>query len=283
MSKFTKVTKIYLTSAQIDENGHAVLEAVDAKSIGVQDVKANDEPIVVDGVANIPVASKGHAGVVKINENYGINIYNDMLTIQYMEPKHVDSRTGSNRPLCINLLDYAVKAAMCDGKGAQWTADEQAAARERIGCYNGYTVLMDSVIEEEASSISFILPNNTVEFIAYFELYDTVITEAGITYLFFDNAGNVNPNKNTYSIFGSGLKIGAINNVKGVQKCVILNDEDVCVEYAALSVNQEATNQSQNRSGRVAIAKRTSNKVRFYITAGSYPIGTRFLVLVRCK
>lgn len=30
-------------------------------------------------------------------------------------------------------LDYAVKAAMCDGKGAAWTADEQAAARERMG------------------------------------------------------------------------------------------------------------------------------------------------------
>ena len=30
-------------------------------------------------------------------------------------------------------LDYAVKAAMCDGKGAAWTAAEQAAARKRMG------------------------------------------------------------------------------------------------------------------------------------------------------
>ena len=31
------------------------------------------------------------------------------------------------------MLDYAVKAAMCDGEGAAWTAAEQAAARERMG------------------------------------------------------------------------------------------------------------------------------------------------------
>lgn len=30
-------------------------------------------------------------------------------------------------------LDYAVKAAMCDGKGAAWTDAEQAAARKRMG------------------------------------------------------------------------------------------------------------------------------------------------------
>ena len=48
-------------------------------------------------------------------------------------------------------MDYAVKAAMCDGKGAAWTADEQAAARERMGL--NATLISKIVIEEEVSVI----------------------------------------------------------------------------------------------------------------------------------
>lgn len=99
------------------------------------DVQINGKSIVQDGVANIPVATREHVGAVQIEPNYGINIFNNRLTVQYMEPSHIDSRSGGNRPLCIGVLDYAVKAAMCDGKGAAWTAQEQAAARERIGIY----------------------------------------------------------------------------------------------------------------------------------------------------
>lgn len=99
----------------------------------VKDVQIDGESIVADGVANIPIATIGHAGAVQIEPNYGIGIFNNKLTVQYMEPKHVDSRSGGNRPLCVGVLDYAVKAAMCDGEGAAWTDDEKAAARTRMG------------------------------------------------------------------------------------------------------------------------------------------------------
>ncbi len=36
-------------------------------------------------------------------------------------------------PIVSTNLDYAIKSAICDGKGAAWTADEQKAARKRIG------------------------------------------------------------------------------------------------------------------------------------------------------
>lgn len=44
-----------------------------------------------------------------------------------------DSRAAGSYPITTNGFDYAVKAAMCDGKGAAWTDEEQAAAKERMG------------------------------------------------------------------------------------------------------------------------------------------------------
>ena len=141
---------------------------------------------------------------------------------------------------------------------------------------------MDEEISEEANNIYFELPNNASEFIAYFESYNTVAPYDGSMYLRFDNKDNVNPISKIYSYFGSNLTAGSIN-IKGIQKCVIINDEDVCVEYAAVSMNTGETNENSVRNGRVGIAKRTSNKIAFHFTGQSYPIGTRFLVLVRCK
>ena len=48
----------YFRVAALDENGHAVLEAVDAKDIGVQDVQLAGKSVVADGVANVPIATK---------------------------------------------------------------------------------------------------------------------------------------------------------------------------------------------------------------------------------
>lgn len=45
----------------------------------------------------------------------------------------IDSRTNHFCPITPAQVDYAVKAAMCDGNGAAWTAAEQAAAKKRMG------------------------------------------------------------------------------------------------------------------------------------------------------
>ena len=267
--------------AAISEDGKYTMEPVD-----MLDVQVNGKSIVQDGVANIPIANEfGKTGIVRLAESLGVKwsyANGGGLSIDYASIDNIRDRASSNRPIIPYYLDYAVKAAMCDGKGEPWTSDEQAAARERMGCYNGYTVLMDTVIEEKANLIYFTLPNNTVEFIAYFELYNTKVSIEGSSYLMFANKGDVYPISKIYSYFGGVLKIGD-TNIKGIQKCVIINDEDVFVEYAALSKNEEQTNQSQTRNGRVGIAKRTSNKIAFHFTGQTFPIGTRFLVLVRCK
>lgn len=132
----------YFRVAALDANGHAVLEAVDAKTVGVQDVTVNGESIVKDSVANIK--ANGH----------GIGFNNIGLYLASATNTQVAARLNSNVPLTPINYDYAVKLAMCDGEGAAWTADEQAKARERMSVENGsdFELLVDAVLEEEANT-----------------------------------------------------------------------------------------------------------------------------------
>lgn len=104
----------YFRVTQIDENGHAVLEAVD-----------------------LPIASGTQFGVVRVQSvgtERGIYISSEgFLATQFASASQINKRTNFNNSITPYNLDYAVKAAMCDGKGAAWTTDEQAAACERIG------------------------------------------------------------------------------------------------------------------------------------------------------
>lgn len=118
--------------AAISEDGKYTMEPVD-----MLDVRVNGESIVQDGVANIPTADVDLYGVLKIgNANQsGLSIYNNRLVVESCATSQITNRSTSVRPIVPNNLDIAVKAAMCDGKGAAWTADEQAAARKRMGIH----------------------------------------------------------------------------------------------------------------------------------------------------
>lgn len=146
----------YFRVSQIDENGHAVLEAVDAKTIGVQDVKVNGDSIVnvENGVADLPIAnSQNVLGLMKVGSVVnGIGITADgSLAIDGAINTYIDNRQ-STRPITPINLDYAVKAAMCDGKGAAWTAEEQVAARERMGIPGDYELIEEIVCDGEATA-----------------------------------------------------------------------------------------------------------------------------------
>ena len=117
----------------VNEDGTFVCEWADDGGSNL-DVRIDEESIVQDGVANIPIASHGKPGVLSIpGEIYGLGKDStNNIRLFGLNQTEINKRYYS-KPLMGNMLDYAAKAAMCDGKGAAWTEDEQAAARERMG------------------------------------------------------------------------------------------------------------------------------------------------------
>ena len=101
------------------------------------DVRINGKSITADGVADIPIAyPAGNLGLMKtqVNMNYGIQCNSSgLIYLSKATDADVSSRSNNYAPITTTNFDYAVKAAMCDGKGVAWTAAEQAAARERMG------------------------------------------------------------------------------------------------------------------------------------------------------
>ena len=113
----------------------------------VKDVQVAGTSVLADGVANVPIASMTKPGVIKVASAQisGMYIENDGLCyISYATHPEIDSRTAQRKTIVCYNLDYAVKAAMCDGKGAAWTNAEQKAARERMGADGDY-VLIESL------------------------------------------------------------------------------------------------------------------------------------------
>lgn len=113
-----------------------------AEESGGVDVQIAGTSIVQDGVANIPYASSEQAGIVQVQNKYGIDVNstNGLIFLYPTNDTEISARSTTNRrAICISNLDYAVKAAMCDGKGAAWTDTEKAAARLRMGVTNGST------------------------------------------------------------------------------------------------------------------------------------------------
>ena len=101
------------------------------------DVRINGESIVQDGVAEIPISSFNTLGLVYTDNSaggYTTGLMNEKgrLKVNTASIDDVNKRRLRKEIDCSNF-DYAVKAAMCDGKGTAWTAEEQAAARERMG------------------------------------------------------------------------------------------------------------------------------------------------------
>lgn len=159
----------YLRVKAVNEDGVPELEWVDESS-GVEDVQINGTSIVKDGVAEIPVAGYTsptqirRTGLVYVPQGYGISFqYNSPNLIISNPPTNlIDGRNNMWQAdyyaLTLRRIDYAIKAAMCDGKGAAWTAEEQAAARERMGI-DEWELFADIAIEEKVQKISFTIEN----------------------------------------------------------------------------------------------------------------------------
>lgn len=119
----------------------------------VKDIRVSGNSVLANGVANIPIASNDEAGVIK-SDAYTIGVNPDGHAFIYNSQNADIANRTTNIPMTAYNLDYAVKTAMCDGKGAAWTADEQDAARERIGVDKPFELIEKIVLQEETSSIS---------------------------------------------------------------------------------------------------------------------------------
>lgn len=113
----------------------------------VKDVKVNGTSVVTDNVANIPLGNTNTLGVVQLDGYRGVSTVNDKVALNTAANWVIDQRVQSGNSVAFGAIttgnfDYAVKQAMCDGKGAAWTADEQAAARERMG-FGNYELILD--------------------------------------------------------------------------------------------------------------------------------------------
>lgn len=111
----------------------------------VKDVQVAGSSVLDGGVANVPMASETKAGVIKApfaDRSFGILLNKDhRLYVAAASEEDITARQTVYRPLVPARMDYAMKAAMCDGKGAAWTSAEQKAARERMGIDKAYELI----------------------------------------------------------------------------------------------------------------------------------------------
>lgn len=103
----------------------------------VKDVLVAGSSVLADGVASIPFAThNGPAGVISLVSAQESGLYMNglgQLGVSHATDAEIDARHGIRKTITCSNLDYALKKAMCDGKGATWSESEQQAARERMG------------------------------------------------------------------------------------------------------------------------------------------------------
>lgn len=145
----------------VNEDGTFTCEWADGGSN--LDVRINGESIVQDGVAEIPISSHDTLGLVYTDNSaggYTTGLMNQQgrLKVNTASIDDVNKRRLRKEIDCSNF-DYAVKAAMCDGKGAAWTAEEQAAARERMGALDTQDMIDITEITMDAETLKYVFPS----------------------------------------------------------------------------------------------------------------------------
>lgn len=129
----------------------------------VKDVQVAGSSVLDGGVAKVPIAQADAPGVVSIPSPQDSGIWNDngSLKISYATDAEISGRLGNRKAIICANMDYAVKSAMCDGKGAAWTENEQKAARERMGIDKAYELIETITTDGTAIVEREVEPNGT--------------------------------------------------------------------------------------------------------------------------
>lgn len=84
--------------------------------------------------SNIPVKFASLICAYPQNNQFGIGyLWDRGFYVIRASNDYINERINNHTPIVPKNLDYAVKQAMCDGKGAKWTEAEKVKAQERIG------------------------------------------------------------------------------------------------------------------------------------------------------
>lgn len=261
----------------VNEDGTFVCEWADSAS--ELDVRIDGKSIVQDGVAEIPKADTNthNLGLIRVNAGNGFAVSADG-TLNIIECTDDSLKKRYARIVSGNVIDYAVKAAMCDGKGTAWTADEQTAARERMGAWTGdWQIIMDETLAELTQEVSFEVPDDTKEMICYFK--SGAAPNADQVYLRTSNNGS--SIAESFASFGGSLSNNTISI--GCQKIQFLNSQYGLIEYSYLSHSTPSSADYAQRAGKPSLLRIDSKRFAFHSVNinGGYPVETRLLVLVR--
>lgn len=246
------------------------------------DVRINGESIVQDGVAEIPISSHDTLGLVYTDNSaggYTTGLMNQQgrLKVNTASIDDVNKRRLRKEIDCSNF-DYAVKAAMCDGKGATWTADEQVAARERMGV-GDYAVIISTTLEEETVSITYTQKDNgnalnEKDIIVYIELPNAA-TKNTNGWISFNNDkiyNNIFMAKDYKYYIGKmrdigGLWIGENNTFAAINPAIATNSE--YLRHQAYGIKNPDV---------ISII----NRINIYLVNGEkFPVGTNIKIYSR--
>lgn len=171
----------------VNEDGTFICEWADGGGSNL-DVRINGESIVQNGTAEIPLCTKTkEAGLISIDtysSDGGLHRANNatgLIRIASATNNQIDERRNQFCPIVPETIDYAVKAAMCDGKGAMWTADEQTAARKKMGIYDWEDIL--DVTLEEDGAVNLDLNGTFKDLYLYINQSNVETPITGVTYL----------------------------------------------------------------------------------------------------
>ena len=121
----------------------------------VKDVQLNGESLVQDSVATIPLAGYNRLGAIQLDPaGFAAASIEGKLALVPPTDAQISTHTHTQRPITPSCMDYALKAAMCDGKGEAWTEAEQKAARERMGVDKPYELIEEITLTEKVMWIN---------------------------------------------------------------------------------------------------------------------------------
>lgn len=254
----------------VNDDGTFTCGWSDAPSGGaVDDVQINGASIVTDGVANIPIAKNNSVGIVAPYKSYGMLINNNgILSADNISESEYDNAPS---PLFIGkgTLEKAkynlIKTALTDGKGAAWTADEQAAARSRIGTQGQFEKIVDITLEE--LSIPILNLDSKIDVICVIDYPGEDETRSN----YFWPASNISPLANFFS------------TPVGNKKAMVTLTMSVYGDYfiTGCSINNGTDNHTSNWYQKSLPVKSGETAIRTLKLSNEWPAGTRVVVYAR--